>query len=76
MKSTADLEAALENWEEVYRFKRNFIDKNSDPEGGEPLCGYEEWDSYMTDINYDLAEAGEFLAVAVTAFLEQSNGVK
>lgn len=67
---TNTLAAALANWEEVFRFKREFIVKNSDPEGDEPLCGYDRWDSYMTDINYDLADAGEILADAIREALK------
>lgn len=69
MRSKNDLQSALDNWEEVYRFKRKFIEKNEDLEGGEPLCGYSDWDEYMTDISYELSEAGEILAEAVAAFL-------
>jgi len=69
MSSIRDLESALDNWENIFRFKRAFIVKNDDPEGGEPLCGYSEWDEYLMDVNYDLAEAGEILADAVRAYL-------
>jgi hypothetical protein len=68
--SADNLREAMVNWENVYKFKRAFIEKNTDPEGGEPLCGYDDWDEYLMDINYDLADAGEFLADAVTKFLE------
>jgi hypothetical protein len=71
MSSTNDaLRDALANWDSVYEFKARFIEKNRDPEGGDPLCGYQEWDEYMMDINYDLAEAGEVLADALKAHLE------
>lgn len=56
------LESALQHWNRIHNFKSRFIAANEDPEGGEPLCGYSEWDEYLTDINYDLAEAGEVLA--------------
>lgn len=68
MKNT--LAAALANWDSVYEFKARFIAKNTDPEGGDPLCGYTDWDEYMTDINYDLADAGEILAEAIREALK------
>lgn len=63
------LRAALENWNSVYEYKARFTEKNTDPEGGEPLCGYETWDEYLMDINWDLAEAGEILAQSVASHL-------
>lgn len=60
-----DLKSALEAWDKVYGFKEIFIDRNDDPDGGEPLCGYSDWDEYLTDIDADLAQAGELLADAI-----------
>lgn len=71
MSSSNDgLKSALENWDHIYQFKARFIEENQDEDGGEPLCGYEDWDEYMTDINYDLAEMAEHLVEAVREYLK------
>ena len=55
MSSSYDaLKSALENWDHIYQFKARFIEENDDPDGCEPLCGYDDWDEALTDYNYDL----------------------
>ncbi|WKW87293.1 hypothetical protein SEA_CHARGERPOWER_78 [Mycobacterium phage Chargerpower] len=58
------LQSVLANWDEIATRKQAFVEKNS-PDGDEPICGYQEWDETLTDFNYDLADAGEFLADAI-----------
>ncbi|WP_100460572.1 hypothetical protein [Mycobacteroides abscessus] len=69
-KDLTEVRKALEQFQTALKHKHNDIAKYGDPEGGEPLCGYSDWDELMYDHDERLAELGEHLAGAVEDFLK------
>ncbi|UDL15354.1 hypothetical protein SEA_KUDEFRE_138 [Gordonia phage Kudefre] len=61
---------ALAAWDDADDRKRAFIAANEAPNGGEPKCGWEEWDDSIANANEELASAGDVLADAVRNYLK------
>lgn len=70
MKDLTEVREALAQFNVQLKYKRDDIAKYEDPEGGEPLCGYSDWDELMYDHDERLAELGEHLAGAVEELLK------
>lgn len=64
---TESVGAALAAIKEELAHKHEFIEKNET--GGDPLCGYDDWDEMHADFNERLAELGEHLADAMTEMI-------
>ncbi|QCG76932.1 hypothetical protein SEA_XIANYUE_79 [Mycobacterium phage XianYue] len=60
---------AYDSFNSMLEAKEAFIEENSDPDDGEPECGYSRYDETITDYNYELAYLGEQLAAAVAEAL-------
>lgn len=69
-KDLANVRDALERFQTELKYKHDDIAKYADPDGGEPLCGYSDWDELMYDHDERLAELGEHLAGAVEELLK------
>lgn len=70
MKDLTKLREALAQFNVELEHKHEYIAKNEDPDGGEPECGYSDWDEAMYDFDERLAELGEHLAEAVEEWLK------
>lgn len=70
MKDLTKVREALARFNIELEHKDEYIAKNEDPDGGEPLCGYSDWDEAMYDFDECLAELGGHLADAVEEWLK------
>lgn len=70
MKELDSVRKALATFKTELNHKYEYMEKNEDPDGGEPLCGYSDWDESMYDYDEQLSDLGERLADAVEEWLK------
>lgn len=63
--ATAKVLESLKDFRTTQRERDSYIARHSDPDGGEPNCGYPRWDEAMSDYARDLSDDGERLADAI-----------